>query len=193
MAGGYAIWYAVLSIGWPRYAFFDEVIGLLLAASCACDLLLRAYRALPRAARPGSASLYAITVAAVALIAFGVNTWPVLANHGDSAPEQVARYIDAHVPPQAVIETWDWELDALTTHWQFHHPPADLEYQADRQLFMDRSGFNLGYDGLQADPDYLVVGPFSDWTNIYAAQMLQQQFVLLTQIGPYRVYQRVRL
>ena len=45
---------------------------------------------------------------------------------------------------------------------------------------------------LPANPDYVIVGPFSDWTKLYAPQVLQQQFVLATQIGPYRVYQRAQ-
>jgi len=185
----YAAWYALLSIGWPRYAFFGEMIGLLLAGGCAWDLLWRAQRFTqwdPKRA-------YSISAAAVAVIALGVNTWPVVTHPGDDAPQQVASYIDTHIPPQAVIESWDWELDALTSHWQFHHPPAALEYLADRQLFMERTDFNLGYDWLPADPDYVIVGPFSDWTKLYAPQVLQQQFVLATQIGPYRVYRRAGL
>ena len=189
----YAAWFSLLSIGWARYAFFGEMFGLLLAGGCGWNMLRRANRARTRPARWTSTGQYYLSAAVAVLIAFGVTTGPVLAHHSDDAAEQVARYVDTQIPPQAVIESWEWQLDGLTGHWQFHHPPAALEYLADRQRNMDRADFNLGYDLLQANPDYLILGPFSDWTNVYDTRVVQQQFVLAAEIGPYRVYRRARL
>src|SRR5579859_586093 len=190
IAGCYALWYALLSIGWPRYAFFGVMIGLLPFTRTVLDVLQRLWPAAAARARRSPGLFYAGT-AAMAVLALVVSTWPILTSPASDGAEQVARYIDTRIPPQAVIETWAWELDTLTNHWQFHHPEASYEYLADRQWFDDHTGFNLGYDVLQANPDYLITDAFSDWTGVYNTRVVQQQFVQVAEFGSYRIYQRI--
>ncbi len=191
IAGSYAVWYGLLSIGWPRYAFFGAVIGLLLVTRSGLGLLQFVYHKVTPAGPAGSPKLFYLSMAAIALVAVGVNTWPILANPGDDGAEQVARFVDTQIPQQAVIETWAWELDTLTGHWQFHHPAAAYEYLADRQWFIEHTGFNLNYDLLKPNPDFLITDAFSDWTGIYDAQIVQQHFVLVAEYGSYRIYERI--
>jgi hypothetical protein len=192
LALGYAAWYALMSIGWLRYAFFGATVGLLLIIGSSGDALRRLSLPAGPMMWERSRTLYYVVVAITIVAAIMVNLWPAFSDEGNDAAMQMAHFIDKQIPPQAVIESWDWELDALTGHWKFHHPSVALEYLAARQRFMEHIDFNLGYDPLQADPDYLVEGPFSDWTKIYDTRLVQEQFILLTEIGPYRLYGRSR-
>ena len=59
-----------------------------------------------------------------------------------------------------------------------------------RQFSHEKSSFNLDYDPLQADPDYLVTGTMSDWTGIYPPEILERDFTLVVAFGNYRLYRR---
>ena len=79
----------------------------------------------------------------------------------------------------------------LSGHRQFHHPEQALLFKAIRQI-SHHQPFNLTYDALQANPDYLVMGIFGAWTNIYSEATLKQDFTLVADFGVYSVYKRVK-
>jgi hypothetical protein len=106
--------------------------------------------------------------------------------------QETADYIRTQIPRQAVIESWEWELDALSSHWNYHHPNQRYLFLAIRQFSQEQKPFDLDYDVLQADPDYLITGPFSDWTHLYEMSSIQSNFRELARFGVYRIYQRVR-
>jgi hypothetical protein len=95
------------------------------------------------------------------------------------------------VPPDAVIETWEWELAALTVHRAFHYP-HQLVLQQTLRDYAREGTFNLRYDALQADPDFLLQGPFSAWTGIYTPAVLAAHFRVACAYGPFTLYARVR-
>ena len=49
----------------------------------------------------------------------------------------------------------------------------------------------LDYDPLEADPDYLVVGPFSRRYQLYDKTINDGNFVLIAGYPGYEVYERV--
>lgn len=104
----------------------------------------------------------------------------------------MADYIRRAIPRQAVIESWAWELDALSSHWQYHHPHQRYLFLAIRQFSHNQKPFDLDYDLLQADPDYLITDQFSSWTHIYQPEAIRANFIELAEIGTYRLYQRIR-
>jgi hypothetical protein len=106
--------------------------------------------------------------------------------------ERMAGYIRARVQPDEVLETWEWELDALSGHSNVSHPPPRFIFLAIRQFSQGRPEFSLRYDALAADPDVLVVGTFAAWTGIYAAALASGQFVEEEAAGAYRLYRRRR-
>jgi len=65
-------------------------------------------------------------------------------------------------------------------------------FLAIRQLAHEHKPFDLGYDTLQANPDYLIAGVIGDRTRIYDMQVVRTHFSLVAEFGPYRVYRRVR-
>jgi hypothetical protein len=184
-------WFVLLSVGWPRYAFAGLMVAWLFIGGALWDGVQAARRKLavsmPRAAR----MLPSIAIAAALLLQV-VRSVPELTEGASVAPQQTADFIGRNIPRDAVIETWEWELDALSGHWQYHHPHQRYLFEAIRQSSHEQRPFDLRYDALQANPDYLVAGPFSDWTRLYDQAVVEANFKLLTQIGPYRVYARQR-
>jgi hypothetical protein len=182
-----SLWLVTLSIGWPRYAFLALLLSTLLLGAYA-HLALRSAlgaRRLPIWLDPSIGALLVLIAVGQAVLW----TRADVAGQGGAA-ERIATVVDTRVPRDAVIESWEWEVDALSNHWQFHHPSHIETYTAIRQLFHERRDFDLNYDLLQANPDYLLTGPFSAWTGIYPDSAIERQFVKIAQDGPYTLYRR---
>lgn len=110
--------------------------------------------------------------------------------HSDGLTEAMD-FARQNIPPNAVVETWDWQVDIfLGTLERIHHPPQSYLFEAIRQFSHYETPFSLDYDVLQAEPDYLIIGPFAAWTGIYAAEDVENAFTQLGQFGDYRVYRR---
>lgn len=179
-----AIWFALLSVGWPRYAHIGLMVALLLLGKTVWDGWQRLS---PRINMPDAA-----LVLALAVLALAVNLYSALNYQAPDGAQDAAAYIDANIPSEAVIETWEWQLDALTQHWAYHHPHQRYLFEAIRQFSHERQPFDLDYELLQADPDYLIVGTFGKWTRIYNPQDIGSSFVLIAEIGDYLIYERLR-
>jgi len=187
-----ALWFAFLSIGWPRYAYAGLIAGQLLFGKLSWDMFEYIRRWISGRWPSFARLAYTIAVVGLAFIAILVNICPVLWFKQDYQAQQMANYISAEIPRDAVIESWEWELDALSSHWEYHHPHQRYLFLAIRQLFHEQKPFDLDYDLLQADPDYLVAGPFSDWTRIYESELVETSFTEIAEIGAYRIYKRIR-
>lgn len=180
------IWHALFSIGWPRYAYAGLVLGLLLVGKFAYDLLVRW---LPQLTRRPAALAALLIVAALVIHVVPVWSHP----YSDSGAEAFSDYVDTHVAPEAVIETWEWELTALSNHKAFHLPHQRYLFEAIRQFSHEQlSEMHLSYDPLQANPDYLITGPFSKFTNIYDSITFTDHFRHVITIGDYDLYERIQ-
>jgi len=186
------LWFAILSVGWPRYAYAGLIAGQLLIGRLGWDVFTQARRWIGGRWLACDSRAYTIAIVSLAFIAILVNICPIWGSKQDRKAQQAADYISAEIPRDAVIESWEWELDALSAHWEYHHPHERYLSLAIRQVFHEQKPFDLEYDLLQADPDYLVTGPFSDWTRIYEPELIEASFVKVTEIGVYQIYERVR-
>jgi hypothetical protein len=180
----YAVWFGLLSVGWARYAYAGLVVAMLPLGKALWDGLVW----LSGRIRILQGNVFPAALVALTLIAFVSNILPAARNSDDSA-QRMADYISEHVPPDAIIETWEWELDGLSNHWQYHHPAQRYLFQAIREVSHDQP-YNLQYDVLQANPDYLVTGPFSGGTLIYRGADVGAHFQSLAKFGPYEIFQR---
>jgi hypothetical protein len=174
-------WY-VISLGWPRYAFPAVVFGALAVARLLADL----YALL--AARPRGASASWLLVAyTAAIIAVPTTLTAQAALSPDRSAQQIAAYLNTHLPTETLIETWEPELGVLTDH-RYHYPPTELLDITVRHKWL--GGPPLIYDGLAQQPPYVVVGPFGGWVNAYSAADLEQHYVPEYTTGPYTLYRR---
>ncbi|MBZ0298545.1 MAG: glycosyltransferase family 39 protein [Anaerolineae bacterium] len=177
-------WFVILSIGWPRYMIFTLVISLLLLGRPLWEMLNRSIPLPIPYVTVGAALL-------LALFALGSNIRLIGVSVDDSGVTQMARYIDNQVPANAVIESWAWEIDALTTHREYHHPHQFDLYTAIQQQVQERQSFNIGYDMLKANPDYILTNEFSDCTQIYDPDILSSEFDCVAEFGLYSLYKKV--
>jgi hypothetical protein len=183
MVGLWLLWYVVASLGWPRYAFPAVAFGAILIARTLVDLIdwLRRGTPLQRGMAIAVAG-YAVLIIALPLALSA----SAIARPDDSA-QRFAAYMDANVPRDAIVETWEPELGLLTDH-RYHYPPIALLDTAVRHQWL--GGPPPVYDGLRAAPAYIVVGGFGAYTGIYAPDALARDYVEQQQIGPYVLFRR---
>jgi 4-amino-4-deoxy-L-arabinose transferase-like glycosyltransferase len=186
------IWFALFSIGWPRYATIGFIFALLLLGRLAWDAVRFLASRLGARSAGGASRIEIAGIALLGLIALPLNLVPVHQFQPTSDAQAAADFVSANIPRDAVVESWTWELDALTDHWRFHHPDLSYLYLAERQEFLDRVPFSLGYDTLQADPDFLISGPFSQWVSLYDPAAIRDSFHRVASFGPYVIYKRAR-
>jgi len=194
-------WYALASIGWPRYAFTGLAFASLFVAKFFVDLLQR-LSVTPGDAPPDIAQAKVTTLGLrAAVAAWGVfvvtsslaaSMRPILLPP-ENSPAAMSAFLDRHVPREAVIETWEPELGALTTH-NYHYPPARLLNVAVRHIWLGGPGPGLQYRPLETDqPPYVVVGGFGRWVGVYPTKLLENEYSLEARIGGYELYRRIDL
>ncbi len=173
-------WYMV-SLGWPRYAFPAVAFGALAVARLLADVIdtLRTGR------RPILA--WATVIYAALIIAMPITLSARAILQPDDSAQRMAAYLDAHVPTNSVVETWEPELGVLTDH-RYHYPPISLLDTAVRQTWL--SGPALRYDGLSDRPPYVIVGSFGAWVGIYSGSTLERDYTLTQHEGLYNLYVR---
>lgn len=189
------VWFVVASIGWPRYAFTGLVIAALFVARLFVDLLAHLMPADLNWRRWLSAGTYGLPLAiSVWLLAFvmtgmAATALPVL-RPPDNAPAAMAEYLNRTVPHDALIETWEPELGALTAH-NYHYPPSRLLAVAVRHIWLRGPAPSVQYKLPEnALPPYVVVGAFSRWVALYPTSTLERDYQRVTTIGEYELYQR---
>jgi hypothetical protein len=197
LAGSWAAWYLLLSIGWPRYLFLPAFFGAFFAAemlgrlSGGFDLRATlAHLAPGRATRRGllgAAAMVAIYLASTLLLLSGL-----VERFGDPAPAQAPAlttgWLNANTPPGALIETYDAEL-LFQLDRPFHYPP-DRYHAEILSMQQRRPGASTRYDPLSLAPDYIAVGPFADEADLYRQAIDKGGYGLVFEQGPYRVYAR---
>jgi hypothetical protein len=84
------------------------------------------------------------------------------------------------------------ELNALTSHHETHRANYTYMYKAIRQRWHENRPFDLKYNVLESNPDYLIVGQTSTWLELYNKTIVLLAFRPLVQFGEYQLLQRVR-
>jgi hypothetical protein len=195
-------WYVVASIGWWRYAFLGLAIAGLHVARLFCDLIsgLRLHRTGCRdgqeqtpLGRGPMALSWAIVVwlAAMLVLPLAETAWEILVPAFD-APQAMAAYLEESIPQDALIETWEPEMGFLTDH-NYHFPPAMLLLDAVQQVHLGGPPVAESYAFVQtAHPEYVLVGDFGRWVEVYPVDLLAARYTLVTRIGGYELYQIAR-
>jgi len=175
------IWFALFSVGWVRYAYAGSVVGIFLIGRFIWGIFGRATLSWPR--------LRIGLVCVLVFVAVAINFVFIGKGEVNDDVQKTANYIATSIPKGAIIETWEWELDMLSEHRQFHHPEQALLFEAIRQA-SHYQPITLNYDLLKTKPDYLIVGGFGTGTGIYNESMLRKYFTPIVVFGMYHIYQR---
>jgi 4-amino-4-deoxy-L-arabinose transferase-like glycosyltransferase len=186
------VWYLFASVGWPRYAFDPYVIGLLFTSKAIFDgfRYLQVQLDLGRhdfLIKPKNLLilLFIGMISAAGIWGFSQQVQAVLAEP-DRSPQVFAKYLQANVPSEMVIESWEWEIDALTL-LTYHHPTNDWVDMMTAVLQFNAPPVAV-YDFSVYQPDYLIDGPFSKWTGLYRPHLAANCCTLVMSVGQYDLY-----
>jgi hypothetical protein len=186
-------WFTFVSIGWSRYAFSLLGITAIFAAKLLSDLILSLHHSNGITIHLGRARLKVLATASVVAVALflaaGLESTarPVLATP-NLAPQQLAAYLNANVPTEDIVETWEPELGFLTDH-RYHYPPTAWLDRAVRTQWLGTALAVSSYDPVaEANPAYLVVGPFAKHTGIYAQTVATTNDRPVASFGTYDLY-----
>ena len=191
---GWLVWYILLSLGWSRQAFVPLAISHLFTAKLLYDVAggfaLSARELIAGVQNQELATLrklgVILTLSAL-LVAAPFYLLKGIFGAQDTSAQEFAAYIDAHVPQDAVIESYEYELDILT-HRIYHHPPETLVTLATKHVYSGEPYPPELYDFWAYDPTYLVLGKFAKWTGIYSQSFSPQDHTLVKSIGEYDLY-----
>ncbi len=199
LVGVNLVWYVFASIGWIRYAFPGLALTTLFAASLFDGIFSavrwewRAWgRGLLRGTAPAQPVMLAVAAAAglaIMLAAPLALTAKDIASPPTNGPAAMAAYLDASVPQDAVIETWEPEMGFLTNH-NYHFPPNGLLDKAIGYIWRGGTPPGDQYSFVQEDrPAYVLVGGFSRWVELYRQSLEGGDYRLVTSAGGYDLYQ----
>ncbi|MBI1276758.1 MAG: hypothetical protein GC179_01385 [Anaerolineaceae bacterium] len=184
-----AVWYAFLSVGFERYTFLGLMFSLLLLG----NIVYKGLMLVSDRLHISSQLLLIAVVIVLILVDVGGNAYAIVSHwHDENAVEEMANYIDANIPPTAVIESVEVELNSLTTHHEFHRANYTYLYEAIRQRWHENIPFDLKYNLLQANPDYIVIGKTSNWLELYDTAQVQLNFRPVIQFGDYQLLEYKR-
>lgn len=184
------LWWSLLSIGWVRYGYFSWMTALVILSQDAWVVFLRIRDKLFPEANPARRIVYPLAIAGLVALTLVFQAPPLLKAAERDDAQEMADYIRDYVDREDVIESWDWQVDALSEHREFNHPPQSLLLIATRQRFIEQTPYDLKYDLLQANPDFLLTGPFSTWTGVYDHHEVGSLFSEAVSFGPYTFWLR---
>lgn len=177
-------WYVLASIGWPRYTYPFLAVGNIFTARLLHDIGDRFARPLRNVrALAVLLILLILPLAQFRLIARDLLSPP------DSGFAPFTHYIQTQVPPGQVIETWEWEVTFIDEAHRYHLPPTSLLNQLIAHVYFGASYTSEAYDFQEANPDYVIVGRFARWTNLYPQEFLEQDCRLVVTMGEYQLFE----
>jgi len=184
------IWYVLASVSWVRYAFVGLSLSSILVAAAFAQMTDGFRLSLPsgvggmgRLLHAGALLVLALMIAAPA----GRLAWRIATAPSDPA-RAMADFLNAEVASSALIETWEPHMGFLTDH-RYHYPPQLLLNRAVRQVWLGETPVASLYDFTEMKPDYVLVGEFGRWVDLYPAERLAG-WRLQAESGPYALYAR---
>ena len=193
------LWFATLAMPWNRYLYPPVFLGSVFVAALVVRLTdgLRIQRVIDSTGTmlrklqvnfDGLAALFCIVLIsymATIMLRNAIHTTP-----NDDA-EKVSQYLNQATPADASIETYDSEL-LLLVQRRFHYPPDQIQVELNKRAFLHQQ-VEIPYDPMQADPDYIVIGPYSNSWSLYNSTVLRQDtWKLIYELPSYKVYEQVR-
>jgi hypothetical protein len=201
MAGSWFTWYALASVGIPRYLFPPAFLASIYVAKMLDDwtdgfsvsLWLQNAARVLTGLRPSRNHLYAF--AAALLVAWSLTkSVATLADvyivNADNSVADVVRYLNSETPANALIETYESELHFFLNR-RIHYPPDQIHVELIRKTAF-REPVVINYDPLAADPDYVVIGFINQNWRLYDRYLSDDKFKLVKLFRRYAVYKRIR-
>jgi hypothetical protein len=207
LSGSWMAWYLGLAMYWPRYLFPASFLGSLFASAMLYDLTYHFNLRLTfqkagqvftvlRTGKPGRRLFFVhlrSLLIVIWLLSCAILTLLnlVMFLNEPVSPQKAAAYVRDVTRPDDLIETYESELMFLLGDRRFHYPPDQVSIDLTKRMFTERSTV-VDYDPLASDPDFLVVGPFSTYLQLYDPWEKSGEFSLIKEFPGYEIYARVR-
>jgi hypothetical protein len=187
------LWYVFASISWLRYAFLGLALASLLVARWFMDVLrpinleaLRNWRLVRAEVWRYGMLIWLVAMIGIPLIQNVRNIVSPPAN----AAMAMANYLNANLPRETLIETWEPEMGFLTDH-RYHFPPPSFLPKAIAYIWLHQAPPAQTYDFVHTQkPPYILVGAFARWVQMYPAKVLANYQRVIT-IGAYELYENI--
>jgi hypothetical protein len=198
-AGSWFAWFALLSVGVPRYLFPATFVAGMFTAALVYDLtnrsrpafvidglvaLLRTRRLTQWSMEAWLAMLLATTTTPLTMLSY----WQHF-TADERAAVRVAAFLNTQTPPDALIETYESELHFLLDR-RYHYPPDQTHVELNRRSLLGQAP--VAYEPPTVSPSYLVVGRFAAGNHLYDAVLAPGSFREVIRDGRYTVYERIR-
>jgi 4-amino-4-deoxy-L-arabinose transferase-like glycosyltransferase len=201
LVGFNLLWYVFASIGWIRYAFPGLALTTLFAARLFADLfgaVIWEWRAWGRDLRNGIPPLFPVNLAIIAGVVLALMiaaplalTAQDIAMPPTNAPEAMAAYMNANVPQDQLVETWEPEMGFLTDH-NYHFPPAGLLDAGVGYIWRGDAPPAQTYNFVQEErPPYVLVGSFARWVELYDQALQSAGYELIHSEGGYELFKAI--
>jgi 4-amino-4-deoxy-L-arabinose transferase-like glycosyltransferase len=197
------VWYIVASVGWIRYAFPALVLSTIIAAKFfyfLTDGFNLEWKKLIRIIKNDDTidyrpifirNVFAIWFVLMVGLAL-VKDLQEIVLPTDNYPVLMAEYLDQTVPKDTLVETWEPEMGFLTDH-TYHFPPQAVLDTAIGFIWRGGVAPSTVYDYVEtAKPEYVLVGQFGRWVDLYNIQELEKKYKLIKEIGYYSLYQLIK-
>lgn len=194
----WTVWFLITSIGWQRYAFEAYAVGSVLSGYAVLrvkdsfPLLKDKFPTLVRFKLPYRLAVASFLGAVFLFFAFGLEVQVRnILTYRDASALQFADYLESNIPPEVVIESWEWQIDVLTPSLTYHHPTNDWVDRKTAEINKFGTVIAEPYDPFAYQPAYLIDGPFSKLTSMYDSAIAEGCCAEVFTAGSYTLY-RVR-
>ena len=202
LATSWLAWYLLLSVGWIRYLFPASLLASIFLAKLLSDLtnnfdfvftVRQASHVFSRFrfARVNLGALLAVLIIGTSVPRSFYMLYETYFVEADNSVKNAAQFLNRETPRDALIETYDSELFFLLDR-RYHFPKDQVSVDLIRRTFLYEQDRHIDYDPLNANPDYLVVGPHSKQWRLYDEVLKTGAFRLLRSYPRYLIYERVR-
>lgn len=191
-------WYAALAMPWDRYLYPVVFFGSVFVAAFIfritngfkfSQLLSLAGKTVHRDQFKRE-NLQALLVILILSYMGGTSIRNFAVIDANNDAEEIAAYLNHSTSSDTLIETYDSELLFLVQR-PFHFPPDQIQVELNKRTFLGQN-VAIPYDPMLANPDYLVIGPYSKMWRLYEGVLEQQSlWKLIYELPSYSVYQRV--
>lgn len=178
-------WFFIFSIGWHRYFFEPAVVGILFSGKLIIDLGNSIFTTQNTAIR--IASLVLVCVFSIAVV-FGLgNNIRRIVAQPDTTLQKFAEYLLKNINANAVIESWEWQIDPLA-NLTFHHPTNDWVDRMTHAITFGKIP-QESYKYWEYQPEFLIIGPFGKDTGLYTESIENGCCNLIYSMDPYFLFQ----
>ncbi len=197
LGASWFLWYLTMALFWPRYMFPPYFISCIFWAAWLDKLtngfdiraLVRRTSAILLRREFNWSNFQAIIIMLAFSFTLGVAVTSAYYRLTAQAPNPilVANYLKNNIPAGARVESFESELLFLAPEINFHYPSDLVSMQLVRKYSIDPQ-LKIDYDPLEAEPDYLVNGPYASTWYLYNDVIAQGKFQLEAVMGGYQIY-----